>query len=131
MTVRFKETEVEVGISGFVRTVGCESRVDFKVEPNGYFRIAMGDKGLVKFFDQADAIVEIENKYPEKMDYLQNVDPRLIVNLMVDNTKTELQDAVKQIFLDLKNEIDAVERRVNGEGRMARINGQLVDVYEY
>ena len=52
---------------------------------------------------------------------------QLIVNLMVDNTKTELQDAVKQIFLDLKNEIDAVERRVNGEGRMARINGQLVD----
>ena len=77
MNVRFKETEVEVSISGFVRTVGCESHVDFPVEPNGYFRIAMGNKGLVKFFDQADAIVEIENKYPEKMDYLQNVDPRV------------------------------------------------------
>ena len=77
MNVRFKETEVEVSISGFVRTVGCESHVDFPVEPNGKFRIPMGNAGGVRFFDQADAVVEIENNEPQKMDYLQNVDPRV------------------------------------------------------
>ena len=77
MRVRFKETEVEVIISGFVRTIGCESLVEFNVEPSGYFRLSMGNEGLVKFFDQADAVVEIENNEPQKMDYLQNVDPRV------------------------------------------------------
>ena len=44
----------------------------------------------------------------------------------VENTRTELQAAVKQVFLDLKNEIDAVETRVDGGGRRTRINGRLL-----
>ena len=51
---------------------------------------------------------------------------QLIINLNVENTKKELQAAVKQVFLDLKSEIDKVEKRVNGGGRKARINGRLM-----
>ena len=51
---------------------------------------------------------------------------QLSIDLSVTSTIDELQAAVKQKFMELKQEIDLVQRKVMEGGRMVRIEGQLM-----
>ena len=81
MDVHFRDGGVDVSVSGFVKTVGCNSSVTFNVQEDGYFKILMGNAGRVRLFNQTEAIVFIEEQGGDGYDYLQNVDPRVSNNI--------------------------------------------------
>lgn len=76
--VDLKSNPYSVTVMGFLKTIGIEKHVEFKVQADGKFTVDLSPGNFVQLYEEADAIYTISEK--RGFDVFENSNPEVVIS---------------------------------------------------
>ena len=76
--VDLKSNPYGVTVTGFLKTIGIEKHVEFKIQADGKYTIDLSPGNFVQLYEEADAIYKISEK--RGFDVFENSNPEVVIS---------------------------------------------------